>query len=86
VGVFNDNMAGLRNLQPAALLLFCITKTVAADDRVVVNDDTLTEERANRDARVDRWAFADSDVSIDRDVGMNANAFDDLDVTVREGS
>ena len=58
--VLNDNVSGLRNLQPAALLVFCITKTVAADDRVVVNHDTLTEERAfaNRDARVDSYPGA----------------------------
>src|SRR5688572_11320207 len=80
--IFKHDSAGLRNLQPALLLVPRVTKPVATDHRVVEDHDALADDRAlaNRSTRVNDRILPDAHVVVDRHVWMNANAFRDLDV------
>ena len=44
--IFNHDAPGLRNLQPAPLLVLRVAEAVRADDGVVVHDDARAQTRA----------------------------------------
>src|SRR5205823_6548780 len=80
--VFNYDAANLRNLQPALLLVSRKSESVAADDRIVVNDDPLADDCvfAHRYPGMDFGVVSDCHVVVDRNIGVKAHARSQLDV------
>jgi len=74
--VFEHDATGLRNLEPGFFSSLCVTKTIAADRRVVVNYATRADLAilTHRNAAVNRRVLADRHAVIDRDVRHDANA------------
>src|ERR1700682_6400729 len=74
--IFDPDASGSRDFPPMALFVFGKNKTVAANDRVVVNDHALAQNRilANRHAGMDFGISTDDDVPVDRHVRMKSNS------------
>src|ERR1700732_4872076 len=65
--IFDHDASGLRDLQPTPLFIFSKAKTVAANHRIVVNDDAPAQHRvfANGHARMYFRIVADADGVVD---------------------
>src|SRR5437660_6658211 len=74
--VFNNDPAGLRNLEPMALFILRIAKAIAPNHRVVVNDYALANLRSLTygDTRVNYRISSNHDVVIDCHIGVESHA------------
>src|SRR5947207_11349767 len=85
--VFDDDLADLRNLQPASVFVFSEAESVAPEDCVIVNNDSFANGRvrADGDARMNLAFVVNGGAVINGDVRMDADAFADLYVSSDEG-
>ncbi len=70
--ILHNNFAGLQNLVPSALVVFCETETVGAYDNSVVEQNIVPDLAflSDGNVRMSKEVVADPDVAINRHVGQ----------------
>src|SRR6267142_1220879 len=73
--ILNHDPTALRNLQPVAIFILCVAKTIATDHGVVMDDDARAHLRAlaDGDTRVNHAVSANNHVIVDCCIWMDAH-------------